>query len=61
MVKSILWLLALREVRMARFEMARADMLMDASDEAMARSRARMVKSENFARRAGYSFLEPRR
>lgn len=59
-MRLILWLLAMREVRMARFEMARSDMLMTQADAAVVRSRARMRQADRFAHRAGYSFDYPR-
>ncbi len=59
-MRLILWLLAMREVRMARFEMARSDMLMTHAESAIDRSRDRMRQADRFAHRAGYSFDYPR-
>ncbi|MCJ2025098.1 hypothetical protein [Methylobacterium sp. J-067] len=51
-MRMIYALLALYHVRQARFEVARADMMLDGAEAAQARSRARIVLADAFAARA---------
>lgn len=53
-MRLILWLLAMREVRMAYFELARSEMLYDDAEAAFVRSRCRMEQADRYARRAGW-------
>lgn len=59
-MRLILWLLAMREVRMARFEKARSALLMSYAEQAIDRSRDRMKQADSYAHRAGYTFGYPR-
>ncbi|MFC6791951.1 hypothetical protein ACFQE0_21555 [Methylobacterium komagatae] len=52
-MRLILSLLAVAQIRLARHDLARSDLLMRDADEAFARSRRRVDLANDFARRAG--------
>ena len=49
--------LALWQLRLARLDLARSDMLQDDADAALDRSRARLIQADAFAVRAGLPLL----
>lgn len=62
-MRLILILLATAQMRLARYELARGDMLMDDADAAYARARTRLANGNRLADRAGMNTpdLLPRR
>jgi hypothetical protein len=54
-MRLILSLLAVAQIRLARFDIARSDMLLNDAAEAVARSKRRLAPSNDLARRAGFS------
>ncbi|MGC5779851.1 hypothetical protein [Methylobacterium sp. NFXW15] len=53
-MRLILSLLAVAQIRLARHDLARSDLLMREADEAFARSRRRVGLANDLARRAGF-------
>lgn len=53
-MRLILSILAVAQIRLARHDLARSDMLMQDAEEAFARSKRRVDLANELARRAGF-------
>ena len=60
-MRLIFSFLALAQVRLARFDLVRSDMLMDNAEVAQNRARQRLAKADAFAHRAGFAHMAKRR
>ena len=56
-MRLIFSFLALAQIRLARFELARSDMLMDDAEAAQDRAQQRLLQADAYAKRSGLPLL----
>ena len=60
-MRVIFSFLALAQIRLARFDLVRSDILMDDAEVAQNRAQLRLAQADAFAHRAGFAHMAKRR
>ena len=60
-MRLIFSFLAVAQIRLARFDLARSDMLLGNAEVAQSRAQQRLAQADAFARRAGFAHMAKRR